>query len=253
MNDYMQDISAICGILNIPVPRLTLDQVVLKQLLKDINTAVATYDPLPTGDAVAADVVVGKTFSNATGTGLTGTLVYTALPVPAAVVIPADKKISFAMAPLFADYFDAITVYEDGVSLGDAAFAEPSGYTFDLSALATLTGAYHYTAKYVAKDTVTLSDSAAVAIDFNLYAIMRTLVGCTDSNVSPNTFEGAAVTGTLTLTEGFNSLPAAITVTIGGVAAVLDTDYTYVPGTGVYNIAATSVTGTIEISATATA
>jgi hypothetical protein len=46
-------------------------------LLNQIKVALDSYDPTaaPTGNAVAANVLLGKTFSNATGIGRVGTLV----------------------------------------------------------------------------------------------------------------------------------------------------------------------------------
>ena len=254
MNDYMKDIETICGLVDIPVPRLTLDQVVLKRLLDDLATKLLTYDPTApsTGNATVGDVVADKTFSNAAAVGLTGALTFTALPVPVPTVIADDKEISFAMAPLFADYFDAITVYDDGVAVGNATYEDGFGYTFDLTTVVDAAAAYALTAKYIAKDTVTLSDSAAADILFDVFGVSKVLTGCTDSNTDTFVYEGAAITGTLTLADGFNSLPALIDVTIDGNAAVQDTDYTYVPGTGGYTILATKTTGAVVITATAT-
>ena len=72
---YKEQMIAILTQLGIAIPdHLTMDQKQIEHLVAAIETALDTYDPLPTGDALVSDVLVDKTFSNATGTGLTGTM-----------------------------------------------------------------------------------------------------------------------------------------------------------------------------------
>ena len=84
---------------------INMNQRMVERLVAKINTALETYDPLPTGDAVAADVVAGKTFSNATGTGLTGELVFTPMPTPSAM-INGNLRMVFMGAAFIEELFD---------------------------------------------------------------------------------------------------------------------------------------------------
>ena len=72
-----QTFTDICVKLNIEVPaNLREDHKFNEYLLGEIKTALNTYDPTAaaTGDAAVTDVLAGKTFSNATGVDLEGTL-----------------------------------------------------------------------------------------------------------------------------------------------------------------------------------
>ncbi len=72
---YKEQMIAILTQLGIPVPdALTMDQKQIERLVAAIETALDSYDPLPTGNAAVGDVLITKTFSNATGTGKTGTM-----------------------------------------------------------------------------------------------------------------------------------------------------------------------------------
>ena len=72
---YKEQMIAILTQLNIPIPEhLTMDQKQIERLTVAIETALDSYDPLPTGNAAVTDVLATKTFSNATGTGKTGTM-----------------------------------------------------------------------------------------------------------------------------------------------------------------------------------
>lgn len=72
---YKQNMLAILTKLNIAKPdHITMDQMQLEDLIAKVKTSLDTYDPLPTGNAAVTDVLLGKTFSNATGTGRVGTL-----------------------------------------------------------------------------------------------------------------------------------------------------------------------------------
>jgi hypothetical protein len=76
---YKQQMLGILDTLNIAVPDyITMDQLQVERLVGLINEALETYDPLPTGNATVTDVLAPKTFSNATGTGLTGTCTFDA-------------------------------------------------------------------------------------------------------------------------------------------------------------------------------
>lgn len=72
---YKEQMIAILTQLGIAIPdKLTMDQKQIEGLVAAIETALDTYDPLPTGNAAVGDVLITKTFSNATGTGKTGTM-----------------------------------------------------------------------------------------------------------------------------------------------------------------------------------
>lgn len=76
---YKQNMIDILTKLGISLPdHFEMDQMQAELLMGKIKVALDTYDPLPTGDAAVTDVLAGKTFSNATGTGLTGTCTFDA-------------------------------------------------------------------------------------------------------------------------------------------------------------------------------
>lgn len=72
---YKEQMIDILTQLGITIPaNLSMNQRQIERLVVAIEAALDSYDPLPTGDAVAGDVLATKTFSNATGTGKTGTM-----------------------------------------------------------------------------------------------------------------------------------------------------------------------------------
>ena len=73
---YKQNMIAILTKLGVGLPdHFEMDQMQAELLLGKIKVALDAYDPTEpaTGNATEADVLVGKTFSNATDVGLTGT------------------------------------------------------------------------------------------------------------------------------------------------------------------------------------
>ena len=316
---YKRDMLAILTTLGVTKPdNITMDQAQLEGLIAKVKTALDTYDPLPTGNAAVTDVLAGKTFSNATGTGKTGTLtlamltddadavdtdllvgktayvngvkldgaltlamltadadavvtdinagktayvngvkvvgiqVFTTMPTPTPIVLGSTNMLLVTMAPLYADYFDSIQILDGlGEPIGVAVLNE-GAYEFSLADLVLVGGDISIGVKYVAKSTVTLSDSAVAAVAFSTVDITRTLTGCVDSNIVSRLIEETSISGTLSLLDGFNTLPAAITVTAGETPLILDTDYTYTAATGEYTILAAAVTANITIVAIAT-
>lgn len=284
---YKQQMLGILDTLNIAVPDyITMDQLQVERLVGLINEALETYDPLPTGNAAVTDVLAPKTFSNATGTGKTGTLtlamltddadavaadintgktayvngilltgtqVFTAMPTPTPNVLRSTNMLLIMMAPMFVDYFDSIQILDDlGEPIGVAVLNEGT-YGFSLADLVLVGGDISIGVKYVAKSTVTLSDSAVAAVAFSTVDITRALTGCVDSNTVNRLIEETSISGTLSLLAEFNTLPATITVTAGETPLVLDTDFTYSAATGEYSIFAAAVTANITITAVATA
>lgn len=76
---YKQNMIDILTKLGLDLPdHFEMDQMQVELLAGKIKVALDTYDPLPTGNAAVTDVLLGKTFSNATGTGLTGTCTFDA-------------------------------------------------------------------------------------------------------------------------------------------------------------------------------
>jgi hypothetical protein len=85
---YKQNMIDILTKLGISLPdHFEMDQMQAELLMGKIKVALDTYDPLPTGDAAVTDVLAGKTFSNATGTGLTGTCTFDADTSDATAVV----------------------------------------------------------------------------------------------------------------------------------------------------------------------
>ena len=127
------------------------------------------------------------------------------------------------------------------ITIGGKAAVEDTDYTYNAETgviafpAAKVTGAIVITAAGVAQS---VGD-----ITFDLTEI--TSAGDTEA------FYETQVDVTLTAATNYD-LPTAITVTIGGVEAVEDTDYTYNSGTGAIVIAAASVTGAIAITAAGT-
>lgn len=286
---YKQNIRAILTTLGIAEPdNITMDQVQLEGLIAKVKTKLDTYDPLPTGNALVTDVLAGKTFSNATGTGKTGTLTlamltadadavatdllvgktayvngvkldgalaYTALPAPNVDVLGGANQLLFMEAPMYASYFDSIQVLDaEGAVLG---VATPDGgggtYMYDIADLVLTGGDIVLGAKYLAKDTVTLSDSAVVTVEFSTVDVTRTLTGCVDSNTISRLIEETSISGTLSLLESFTVLPVSITVDAGVTPLTVEVDFTYDNTTGAYTINAAAVTDDITITAIASA
>lgn len=127
------------------------------------------------------------------------------------------------------------------ITIGGEAAVEDTDYTYNAETgviafpAAKVTGAIVITAAGVAQSVGNIT--------FDLTEI--TSAGDTEA------FYKTQVNVTLTAATNYD-LPTAITVTIGGVEAVEDTDYTYNSGTGAIVIAAASVTGAIAITAAGT-
>ena len=127
------------------------------------------------------------------------------------------------------------------ITIGGEAAVEDTDYTYNAETgviafpAAKVTGAIVITAAGVAQSVGNIT--------FDLTEI--TSAGDTEA------FYETQVNVTLTAATNYD-LPTAITVTIGGVEAVEDTDYTYNSGTGAIVIAAASVTGAIAITAAGT-
>jgi hypothetical protein len=157
-------------------------------------------------------------------------------------------------APWYTGLFDAIEIYDgDSTKLGEAAYAEGSGWTFDLSAYILAAGEYEVNVKYAAAAGTTLGDSPFDTLTLTAFDITRTLTGCEDSNSQVAGLDGLGFGGTLSLLEGFNNLPAAITVEVNALTLTEGIDYTYSAVTGEYSIYGAAVTDDIVITAVATA
>lgn len=287
MKVYKENLIAVLTQLGIAIPDyITMDQKQITRMIAAIETALDTYDPAPPGNALVTDVLAGKTFSTAAALGLTGTLtladltadadatdadildgktayVNGALVTGALQFTPLPTPQSLAMgnlilvvegAPWFTGLFDAIEIYDgDATKLGDATYAEDSGWTFDLSAYILAAGEYEVNVKYAAAAGTTLGDSPFDTLTLTAFDITRTLTGCEDSNSQVAALDGLGFGGTLSLLEGFNNLPAAITVEVNAITLTEGIDYTYSNVSGEYSIYGAAVTDDIVITAVATA
>ena len=289
MKVYKENLIAVLTQLGIAIPDyITMDQKQITRMIAAIETALDTYDPAPPGDALVTDVLAGKIFSTAAGLGLTGTLTladltgdadatdadilpgktayvngqlvtgalqFTPLPTPLSLAM-GNLRLVVEGASWFTGLFDAIEIYDgDATKLGEAAFAEASGWTFDLSAYIIAAGAYEVNVKYVAAAGTTLGDSLFDTLTLTAFDITRTLTGCEDSNSQVVALNGLGLGfgGTLSLLESFNNLPANIIVEVNAIALTEGVDYTYSAVTGEYFIHGDVVTGDVVITAVATA
>lgn len=287
MKVYKENLIAVLTQLGIAIPDyITMDQKQITRMIAAIETALDTYDPAPPGNALVTDVLAGKTFSTAAGLGLTGTLTladltadadatdadildgktayvngllvegalqFTPLPAPQ-VLVMGNLTAVVEGAPWFTGLFDAIEIYDgDSTKLGDATYAEGSGWTFDLSAYILAAGEYEVNAKYTAAAGTTLGDSPFDTLTLTAFDITRTLTGCEDSNSQVAALDGLGFGGKLSLLVGFNNLPAAITVEVNALTLTEGIDYTYDNVSGEYSIYGAAVTDDIVITAVATA
>ncbi len=252
---YKANLARVLEILRITPPEhIAMDQLQVADLLRDIKAALETYDPLPTGNATVSDVMLGKTFSNATGLGLVGIyepVVLSKIPAPVLSLDVDNKRLVISNADELLALLAAIEVYDGETLLGEAALVGGVGWAYDLSAL-TQPGAYSLNVTFNPADGVSLVDSDPATSDMDIYSYTRDLTGCADSNTDLSVFEGAVVGGTLSLLEDFNTLPVTIDITVGGVPLVAVEDYTYDNATGVYSILTGEVTGTLVLTAVAT-
>lgn len=287
MKVYKENLIAVLTQLGIAIPDyITMDQKQITRMIAAIETALNTYDPAPPGNALVTDVLAGKTFSTAVALGLTGTLTladltanadatdadilsgktayvngalvtgalqFTTLPAPQ-VLVRGNLTAVVEGAPWFTGLFDAIEIYDgDSTKLGDATYAEGSGWTFDLSAYILAAGEYEVNAKYTAAPATTLGDSPFDTLTLTAFDITRTLTGCEDSNSQVAALDGLGFGGKLSLLVGFNNLPAAITVEVNALTLTEGIDYTYDNVSGEYSIYGAAVTDDIVITAVATA
>jgi hypothetical protein len=287
MKVYKENLIAVLTQLGIAIPDyITMDQKQITRMIAAIETALDTYDPAPPGNALVTDVLAGKIFSTAAGLGLTGTLTladltddadatdadildgktayvngalvtgvlqFTPLPTPQSLAM-GNLTLVVEGAPWYTGLFDAIEIYDgDSTKLGEAAYAEGSGWTFDLSAYILAAGEYEVNVKYAAAAGTTLGDSPFDTLTLTAFDITRTLTGCEDSNSQVAGLDGLGFGGTLSLLEGFNNLPAAITVEVNALTLTEGIDYTYSAVTGEYSIYGAAVTDDIVITAVATA
>ena len=102
--------------------------------------------------------------------------------------------------------------------------------TFSLASDASGTGEVSYTVEFV--DQVNVSTS---------------LTNIVSSNTAERVTKGAAYSTTLSAASGY-SLPAAITITVGGSTLSSGTDYTYSQSTGALSIPSAKVSGDIAIN-----
>lgn len=260
---YKQHMLDILDKLSIAAPtHIEMDQMQIELLLGKIKVALDTYDPLPTGNATVADVKAGKTFSNATGTGLTGTgdfldlatATLPQLPTPVLSLNAAEKQLVIAYAPLFTQFFTSIDIIDDeGTKIGEAeeGSTNPPYYVFDISALIAEGGEHVVGAVYRGIDVI--EDSDPDAIVFFTADVTRVLTHCTDSNTDAKTLGGHAIIGTITPDEGYD-LPETITVTIGGTPKAAGSDYVWSSTTGAYEIYSDvmGTGGAVVITVTAT-
>lgn len=106
---YKENILAVLAKLGITVPDyLSLNQKQIEDLIAAIKTTLDTYDPTPaaTGNAVVAEVAIGKTFSNATKVGLVGTY-----------VAPTVQSLTADADAIDLDIADTKTAYVNGVKV----------------------------------------------------------------------------------------------------------------------------------------
>lgn len=287
MKVYKENLIDVLTQLGIALPdRIAMDQKQITRLIAAIETALDTYDPMPPGDALVTDVRAGKIFSTAAGLGLTGTLTladltadadatdadildgktayvngalvtgalqFTPLPAPS-VNVTDDLVAVVAGAAMYEDYFERIELYDgsDNSFIGEATYDAIYGYSYDLTSFFTEGGAYTIKAKYVADTDVTLKDSEMSALAVNVYDVTRTFTGCVDSNMQDVAIENGAFSGTISLLEGFTTLPATITITVDEIPLTLSTDFTYSNTTGEYTINKNIIDGDVVIIAVAT-
>lgn len=250
---YTENMLDILETLGISTPdHINMNQRMVERLVAKINTALETYDPLPTGDAVAADVVAGKTFSNATGTGLTGELVFTPMPTPSAM-INGNLRMVFMGAAFIEELFDKIELYIDDEFVGYATYQpDIATWYYDLPNAVTTPGEITVSSKYTPAAGVTLTDSAFGTTTFTAFAVTRELTGCVDENMQEVAVSALGVNGKLALLENFTALPDTIVVAVDDMP--LDgAQFSYSSATGEYSILGDSVTGALKITAIATA
>ena len=95
-----------------------------------------------------------------------------------------------------------------------------------------------------------MGDAATGAMPKFAVGITQILSNCTSSYTDKLISKEDALSITYTATNS-KTLPAAITVKIGGATATVTTDYTWTKSTGVLTIAKAKITGDIEVTVTA--
>lgn len=128
----------------------------------------------------------------------------------------------------------------------DEPDADSLGGIYQLANIAPLASDAN-AATIVAKVNAIIAALKNAKVMFRDWTITNTLVNVTTNNTATAIANGVAYSATITAGEG-HTLPAAIDVTSGGAALVVDTDYTWNATTGALAIAA--VAGDLVITIT---
>lgn len=255
---YKQHMLEILDKLGITAPaHIEMDQMQIELLLGKVKTALDTYDPLPTGNATAADVALGKTFSNATGTGKVGTYVVpepAALPVLPTPIVSIDGAglISVVGAPLLSSLFTAVNILDGAGEIIGVATIDPDpyfpAYTFDVYSLLTAGTEFMFGVQYVGSASIANSEAAGMAIAVR--SITRALTHCTDDNIADKYVYSKTVTGFIIAEAGY-TIPEAIVITSGEATLVDGDDYDYYNTVGNYEIFGSADINNLTITAVA--